>query len=411
MKILANEITEYEGEVTRNFAIDDVLYIPQFTSLCGTEMVRQTLAMYGEPCLEDIDPPSEVFNRLRLHMDNRVSTLSGGERKTLALSRLALSSKNFKCILLDEPTTGMDTKSAYEILDWMRHVAEKNRVVIIVVVHHYEQLGDLLSSNPIQLSLFEREGERSRSSCCYKSEGGSICLLFQRFFRLRFIPNPIASAFAILTDVMIVVIIGVCYRNGENNNFMGIWLLNTWAPFIGTFRAISTIVSLRNVLVYERSTKMYSTIEFSCAWISYHLLNDFIPYCVHVIMLLGILQYDTWTRAPRFILFGVQVYFIELNLGVSISAALGYEAALAGSMTTAILAFWMLSGGGFVPLMNSSEWVIQSQWVNPMSYLANSIKGEEEFWRDFAILSGMCVFSYIVCFLMMRFRGANVKEI
>lgn len=57
--------------------------------------------------------------------------LSGGERKRTAIAQQLIS--NPQVILMDEPTTGLDSKSAFDVIQILRCLADNGRTVLCVV--------------------------------------------------------------------------------------------------------------------------------------------------------------------------------------------------------------------------------------------------------------------------------------
>lgn len=68
----------------------------------------------------------------QLHIENleqRISTLSGGQRKRVALARMILSEPQF--VILDEPTNHLDIG----IVEWLEKYLSKSRITILMVTH------------------------------------------------------------------------------------------------------------------------------------------------------------------------------------------------------------------------------------------------------------------------------------
>ena len=71
-------------------------------------------------------------------LDTLVSTLSGGESQRLQLARVYLSPGEL--VLMDEPSRGLDTEGREHLLLIIKELREENRVSIILVDHHINQL-------------------------------------------------------------------------------------------------------------------------------------------------------------------------------------------------------------------------------------------------------------------------------
>lgn len=70
---------------------------------------------------------------LRYVAEHRISTLSDGQRKLLAIGIEICSER--RMIFLDEPTTGLDTSTAFSLVQRLRYLADKYQLTIIVSIH------------------------------------------------------------------------------------------------------------------------------------------------------------------------------------------------------------------------------------------------------------------------------------
>lgn len=67
---------------------------------------------------------------------NKVETLSGGEKQRVALAKSL--SKGAKILLADEPVTGLDPHAAERVLQSIRNLCEKERIVAVLVLQDIE---------------------------------------------------------------------------------------------------------------------------------------------------------------------------------------------------------------------------------------------------------------------------------
>jgi len=106
-------------------------YVPQEHSVFGRLSVRDNLAV-GALTNRDsqaVNRVLEIFPKLGQRMDQVAGTLSGGERKMLAIGRALLSDP--RVLLLDEPTEGVWIGVIEEITERLILLAKEIAVVIV----------------------------------------------------------------------------------------------------------------------------------------------------------------------------------------------------------------------------------------------------------------------------------------
>jgi len=106
-------------------------YVPQEHAVFGRLSVRDNLAV-GALTNRDshsVNRVLEIFPKLGQRMDQVAGTLSGGERKMLAIGRALLS--NPRVLLLDEPTEGVWIGVIEEITERLILLAREIAVVIV----------------------------------------------------------------------------------------------------------------------------------------------------------------------------------------------------------------------------------------------------------------------------------------
>jgi branched-chain amino acid transport system ATP-binding protein len=106
-------------------------YVPQEHSVFGRLSVRDNLAV-GALTNRDsraVNRVLEIFPKLGQRMDQVAGTLSGGERKMLAIGRALLSDP--RMLLLDEPTEGVWIGVIEEITERLILLAKDIAVVIV----------------------------------------------------------------------------------------------------------------------------------------------------------------------------------------------------------------------------------------------------------------------------------------
>ena len=106
-------------------------YVPQEHSVFARLSVRDNLAV-GALTNRDsgaVDRVVEIFPKLGQRLDQAAGTLSGGERKMLAIGRALLSEP--RLLLLDEPTEGVWIGVIEEITERLILLAKDIAVVIV----------------------------------------------------------------------------------------------------------------------------------------------------------------------------------------------------------------------------------------------------------------------------------------
>ena len=70
--------------------------------------------------------------------------LSGGQQQRVNLARAML--KRGTIYLLDEPTTGLDPDTRYELLSILQDIAWKKKKTVIITTHHLDE-AEIFSNN------------------------------------------------------------------------------------------------------------------------------------------------------------------------------------------------------------------------------------------------------------------------
>jgi branched-chain amino acid transport system ATP-binding protein len=113
-------------------------HVPQEQAVFGALTVKENLLVgaladpHGE---ERIDEVVQLFPRLGQRFAQRAGTLSGGERKMLAISRALLGRPHL--LMLDEPTEGVWHGVVEEIAERLQQLA---RDIAILIVEQHVQL-------------------------------------------------------------------------------------------------------------------------------------------------------------------------------------------------------------------------------------------------------------------------------
>ena len=142
MRTIIGELATMNGEVlfdSRDITRDQteervrmgIGYVPQEYSVFARLSVRENLAV-GSLFNRDptaIDRVLSIFPKLGQRLDQPAGTLSGGERKMLAIGRAVLGDP--RLLLLDEPTEGVWIGVIEEITERLIELAREIAVVIV----------------------------------------------------------------------------------------------------------------------------------------------------------------------------------------------------------------------------------------------------------------------------------------
>ena len=111
-------------------------YVPQEDAVFGSMSVRENLQLgavrHGGRA--NIDEALAMFPKLAQRLDQAAATLSGGERKMLAIGRALLGRPEL--LMLDEPTEGVWLGVVEEIADRLQALA--GRMAILIVEQHID---------------------------------------------------------------------------------------------------------------------------------------------------------------------------------------------------------------------------------------------------------------------------------
>ena len=111
-------------------------YVPQDDAVFGSMSVRENLQLGAvrHSSKPDIDEALQIFPKLAQRLHQAAATLSGGERKMLAIGRALLGRPEL--LMLDEPTEGVWPGVVEEIADRLQALA--GRMAILIVEQHIE---------------------------------------------------------------------------------------------------------------------------------------------------------------------------------------------------------------------------------------------------------------------------------
>lgn len=133
LNIITGSVLQDEGRITFSREAR-MAYLPQNPHFGGHTTIRQYISSAEKA--EDEDEwtyehrVEEILSRLGItNLDQSIDTLSGGEQKKIALSRILIDNVNL--LLLDEPTNHLDI----QMIEWLEDFLNKQRLAILMVTH------------------------------------------------------------------------------------------------------------------------------------------------------------------------------------------------------------------------------------------------------------------------------------
>jgi len=144
LKTIADEITPSKGkiyfdgsntsgETTDKRVKRGMAYVPQEDAVFLKLSVQENLILGASSNSNfkkaDLDMVLDFFPKLSQRLSQQAGTLSGGERKMLAMSRALIGKPKF--IMLDEPTEGVWVGVIEEISDRLKELSKEISVVLV----------------------------------------------------------------------------------------------------------------------------------------------------------------------------------------------------------------------------------------------------------------------------------------
>ncbi|HEX7084861.1 MAG TPA: heme ABC exporter ATP-binding protein CcmA [Vicinamibacterales bacterium] len=113
-----------------------------YPELTGRENLRFFARLHGVPGVEQAVGEALARARLEHAADDLVASYSRGMRQRLALERALLHAP--RLLLLDEPFTGLDHRSALDLIERLRLLA-RDGTIVMMATHDMETAGAVLT--------------------------------------------------------------------------------------------------------------------------------------------------------------------------------------------------------------------------------------------------------------------------
>ena len=127
-------------------ALKDIGIVFQEPTLDLDLTVKQNLYYYGAlkglGFKETLKSIHEEIKRLELDnvLDTTVRNLNGGHRRRVEILRALINKP--KLLLLDEPTVGLDLKSRFDILDYVRDLVAREGLSVLWITHLFDEVDE-----------------------------------------------------------------------------------------------------------------------------------------------------------------------------------------------------------------------------------------------------------------------------
>lgn len=126
--------------------------------MTGRKNLQHFVRMSGKPITEERIKEIVKLVDLENALDKKVKTYSLGMRQRLGVAQALLH--NPSILILDEPTNGLDPAGIRELRDYLRHLAKKENISILVSSHLLSEI-ELMCDRVLIIQNGKFVGERS----------------------------------------------------------------------------------------------------------------------------------------------------------------------------------------------------------------------------------------------------------
>jgi ABC-type multidrug transport system ATPase subunit len=130
---ISGDMTLYGDKINRTISKRKIGFVTQESYFTDELTTIETMQMYAFFKNQSVEKVNQVIKLVQLQkcQDNRVSVLSGGERKRLSIAIELLSYKDM--LLVDEPVSGLDYPSALNIINVLKDISRTGTIIILSI--------------------------------------------------------------------------------------------------------------------------------------------------------------------------------------------------------------------------------------------------------------------------------------
>ncbi len=135
-------LTEVERDLFRanhiGYIFQDFNLFPDFTVLQNVVLPMSFSKRYSKKEMNEL--AKDILKKVGMNekMNQKVKTLSGGEKQRVAIARSIVNKPNV--ILADEPTGNLDYKNGTKIMELITKIAKDEKATLVVITHNNSQL-------------------------------------------------------------------------------------------------------------------------------------------------------------------------------------------------------------------------------------------------------------------------------